>query len=53
MKHELLPLICLYFREFRFDAAKITNHDKKNKAGDINLLSNLLVYFYSRYLLLP
>ena len=29
LKHRILPLICLYFRELRFDMATITNHGKK------------------------
>ena len=29
LKHELLSLVCLYFREFRLDTAKLTNLGKK------------------------
>ena len=30
LKHEFLPLNCLYFRQFRLDTTKITNHDIKH-----------------------
>ena len=31
LENELLSLVCLYFREFRLDVAKLTNHSTKNR----------------------
>ena len=36
LKHELLSLICLYFRKFRLDMTKITNHSQNNKPWQKN-----------------